>query len=97
MSEEKIIAFLRCPSGAVVDLAIQIANLTWKEELAIELCGRKAKTQGKAAEDKGYSPDAIQRWYRAGIEKLSKAWSGVWWIENLAEYALNISKSKGTE
>ena len=37
MDEEKIIALLRCPSAPLVELALAMANLTWKEELAITL------------------------------------------------------------
>lgn len=83
MAEDKIIEFLRCPASAVVDLAIAMANLSWKEETAIKLCGRQAKTQERAAEEAGYSVDAMQRWYRSGMRKLSAAWSGVWWIEKI--------------
>lgn len=83
MNEEKIIAFLRCPASAVVDLALAMANLTWKEETAITLCGKQAKTQERAAEEAGFSVDAMQRWYRSGIKKLSVAWSGIWWIDKM--------------
>lgn len=83
MDEEKIIALLRCPSAALVDLALAMANLTWREELAITLCGRQAITQERAAEKSGCSVDAMQRWYRAGIRKLSAAWAGVWWINKI--------------
>lgn len=85
MDESRAIAFLRCPSADIVDLAVEMANLTWKEALAIDLCGRKSMTQEKAAEQSGYSVDAMQRWYRAGIKKLCVAWRGVWWIEKLSE------------
>lgn len=85
MDEAKVVAFLRCPAKNVVDLAVEMANLTWKEELAINLCGRKSMTQDRAAEQSGYSVDAMQRWYRSGIKKLCVAWSGIWWIEKLSE------------
>lgn len=39
MDEEKIIALLRCPSAPLVELALAMANLTWKEELAITFAG----------------------------------------------------------
>ena len=94
MSEEKVIAFLRCPASAVVDLALEMANLTWKEKLAIDLCGRQDMTQDKAAEVSEKSTDEIQRWYRSGMKKLLTAWSGQWWIENLAEEALRRLKVK---
>lgn len=97
MNEDKIIAFLRCPSKDIVDLAVELANLNWKEALAIEQCARKAKTQERASEDAKCSPDAMQRWYRAGIKKLSAAWAGMWWIESLADEALRIQNQKRTE
>lgn len=94
MSEELVIAFLRCPASTVVDLAVEMANLTWKEKLAIDLCGRQDMTQDKAAEVSDRSTDAMQRWYRAGMKKLVTAWSGQWWIENLAQESLRRLKAK---
>ena len=85
MDESKVVKFLRCPSAPLVNLAVEMANLTWKEQLAVDLCGRRAMTQEKAAEEAGYSVDAVQRWYRLGIKKLCSAWSGIWWIEKLTE------------
>lgn len=85
MDEQSVVKFLRCPASNVVDLAIEMANLTWKEDMAIRMCGRNAKTQDRAAEESGYSVDAIQKWYRSGIKKLSKAWDGTWWVQKLAE------------
>lgn len=90
MTEDEILAFLRCPDKAIVDLAVEMANLTWKEELAITECGRRYKTQERAAEDNDRSTDAIQRWYRSGMIKLSAAWSSSWWIKALAEKSINM-------
>lgn len=86
LDEDVVLKFLRCPSTAVVELALSMANLTWREELAINLCGRKGKTQEKAAEEAGYSPDAMQKWYRSGIKKLCINWAGVWWVQSLTDY-----------
>ena len=83
MKEENVIAFLRYPVAALVDLALSFANLTWQEETAIALCGRKHMTQERAAEHAGYSVDAMQKWYRSAIKKLCIAWSGSEWIEKL--------------
>lgn len=83
MDELKVITFLRCPASCVVELAIEMANLSWKEQTAIELIGRKCYTQEKAAEFSGVSVDSMQKWYRKGITKLCSAWNGVWWIEQL--------------
>lgn len=85
MEESKVLKFLRCPASPLVDLAVEMANLTWKEELAISLCGRQAKTQDKAAEESGWSVDAIQKWYRSGMKKLTRSWEGVWWINKVIE------------
>lgn len=85
MTEKEVIKFLRCPAAQLVDLAVGMANLNWKEDLAISLCGRMAMTQEKAAEESGYSVDAMQKWYRSGMKKLLKAWSGIWWIVKLIE------------
>lgn len=85
MDESKVIEFLRCPASELVNLAIEMANLTWKESLAINLCGRQAMTQERAADKSGYSVDAMQKWYRSGMKKLVKSWSGMWWIQKLVE------------
>lgn len=78
-----MLRFLRSPSSSVVNLALEEANLTWKEAVAVDLCGRKDMTQEKAAEQAGYSVDSMQRWYRSGMKKLQAAWSGSWWIRKL--------------
>lgn len=83
MDEDKVLAFLRYPATDLVDFAMLKANLSWQEETALTLCGRKRITQERAAEMKGYSVDAMQKWYRAGIKKLIIAWSGCAWIEKI--------------
>ena len=85
MEEKDVLRFLRCDSSDLVELAVKMANLTWKEELAITLCGRKDKTQNQAAEESGFSVDTMQKWYRRGTEKLGRAWGGVWWIRKILE------------
>lgn len=80
MKESSIVRLLRAPDIELVDFAIRRANLTWKEALAVDLCGRRGYTQESAAEHAGYSVDAMQKWYRSGIAKLSIAWGGCWWI-----------------
>lgn len=85
MSESTVVAFLRYPVAGLVDYALSIANLTWQEELAIDLVGRKHMTQERAAEKAGYSVDAVQKWYRSAIRKLCIAWSGSVWITRLVD------------
>lgn len=87
MTEEEALKFLRHPTAALVDFALSLVNLTWQEELALNLCGRRHMTQERAAESAGYSVDAVQRWYRAGIKKLVVAWGGHDWIKKLVDSA----------
>ncbi len=83
MSEDLVKRFLAYPSKPLVDFALSLVNLTWQEELAINLCGRKRLTQEKAAEKAECSVDAMQRWYKSGIRKLEKAWSDSDWITKI--------------
>ncbi len=85
MPESIIKRFLRYPSRPLVDFALSLANLTWQEETAAELCGRKHMSQEKAAEEAGYSVDAMQKWYRAALKKLSTAWAGSEWIYKIVQ------------
>lgn len=85
MTKPQIIAFLRCPSTQIVDLAISMANLTEKEEAAVRICGQHAMTQEAAAEKLQVSVNGLQRWLYSGMKKLEQSWSGVWWIEKLAK------------
>lgn len=85
LPEDRVILFLRYPSSALVEFAITMANLTEQEEKAIYLCGRRKMTQELVSRQTGFSVDSIQRWYRAGIKKLSEAWAGSPWIWKLTE------------
>lgn len=72
MDEKRVIRFLRCPDSRLVELAVSLANLNWKEAKAIDLCGRQAMTQEQAAEAAECSVDTMQRWYRAGIKNCAR-------------------------
>lgn len=90
MDKEKAEKFLQYPSSGLVDFALSTANLTRREAIAIDLCGRKGLTYGEAVEELMNSntpreTDTIQRWYSSGIRKLCAAWDGVPWIEKLTE------------
>lgn len=82
-TEKEVVQLLRMPDADLVSFMISLANLDRRESIAIDLCGRKAYTQEEAAESIDRSPDAVQKWYRAGIKKLRAAWAGRWWIEKL--------------
>lgn len=82
-TEKEVVQLLRMPDADLVSFMISLANLDRREAAAIDLCGRKAYTQEEAAEIIDRSPDAVQKWYRAGIKKLRAAWCGKWWVERL--------------
>lgn len=95
--EDRTVKFLRCSASALVDLALEMANLTDKERIAVELCGRRGLTRDEAVEElqKTSTPreiDAVKRWYRSGIKKLCVAWSGLYWIDAILEYEKNAQK-----
>lgn len=83
MDDRMILAFLRYPSAPLVDFGLTLVNLTWQEQMALDMCGRKHMTQERTAEQAGYSVDAIQKWYRSGMKKLSVAWDGQEWIKKI--------------
>lgn len=94
MDEKKVLTFLRSPAAAPVDLALELANLTDDEMLAIDLCGRRGLTRDRAVEELDKigiqrEIDTINRWYRSGMKKLCRVWGGLYWIEAIIEYENN--------
>lgn len=96
MEEKKVIAFLRCSASAPLNLALEMANLTDHERIAVDLCGIRAMTYDEAADelqrrrlDKRREPDTIKRWWRDAKKKLCLAWSGLYWIDAILEYEKN--------
>lgn len=85
MNEELVKRFLRYPSAQLVSFALTLANLTWQESKAIELCGQRGMTQEAAAEYIDRSVDSMQKWYRSAIKKLSVAWANCSWISKILE------------
>lgn len=83
MDKRRVLQFLQYEDKELVDFAVSLANLNWKESLAIDLCGRKQYTQDLAAEKSGYSVDAVQRWYSSGMKKLGNAWDRRIWVEKI--------------
>lgn len=93
MDEKQVIAFLRCSAAAPLKLALEMANLTDKERVAVDLCGIRGLTYDEAAEElqkdgneKRREVDTIKRWYRSARLKLCRAWAGMYWIEAILEY-----------
>ena len=99
MEEKKVIAFLRCSASAPLNLALEMANLTDHERIAVNLCGIRGMTYDEAAEElQRYSlnqrreVDTIKRWYHSARKKLCLAWSGLYWIDAILEYENNLKK-----
>lgn len=80
MDEHTVKAFLRYPRASLVEFALVECNLTAQEAMVLALCGRQKLTQEQAAEQMDRSVNAVQKWYRAAIEKCCKAWHGWEWI-----------------
>lgn len=85
MTEDQAIKLLRCDDARLVDILLSMVNLTWKEEKAVNLCGRQEMTQFKAAEILGIDRRTIQKWNKAAMVKICKVWGGVWWIQKLID------------
>lgn len=83
MTEENVLKLLRCDDARLVDILLSMVNLTWKEEKAVNLCGRQELTQFQAAENIGVEQSTMHRWYKQGLDKICRVWGGVWWVEKL--------------
>lgn len=83
LNKHEVLGFLQYPDAELVEFSLKIANLTWKESIAVDLCGRKQYTQEAAAEKIGCSVDALQRWYSSGMKKLCNAWEMRGWVEKI--------------
>lgn len=93
MENARILRFLRCGAKPVIDLAIEMAGLTYKESLAAQYVGVLGMSQEQAAEYieahhfvESCSVDTMHLWHKAAMRKLSRAWDGVWWVGIMADY-----------
>ncbi len=87
MDDKTVRKFLRYYWAALVDFAVDIAELDDDECEAVQLCGRRRLTVEKAAE-MAHIPVSVNtmqnRWSKAR-KRLCKAWNGIEWIALLAE------------
>lgn len=95
MSEEVVKKFLQFPYSPLVDTLVDMANLKEKEKIAVDLCVRKGLTQSEAAEQQDTSNSSLWRYYKSGMKKLCKAWSGIWWILVLVNENENKDAERG--
>ena len=83
MTKSQIISFLRCPDCGIVNYAVNLANLTQRETMAVTMCCRQGLTQEAAAEQIDVSVESIKKWVESGVKKLDTAWNGLWWIQKV--------------
>ena len=83
MTKDEVLAVLHHREQAPVELAIAMVNLSRKEEVVVDLCGRKRLTQSEAAEELDKSLDAVQKWWASAIKKLGETWDGMQWVRNM--------------
>ena len=83
MSVSRAKEILALPSAELVNMCVSMANLTEMEEQAINYCYRLGYTQERAAEKMLKSRNAVYSYCRSGLDKLVKAWDGVFWIKSL--------------
>lgn len=83
MEQRQLVAFLNYPDAALVQHAVERANLTSPEWEAIYLREIRQETIERAAEQLDVSPGTIKNRYRAGIGKLDSCWSGLPWINSI--------------
>lgn len=89
MSDERIRKFLRYYWAALVDFALDLAQLDDAELQAVRLCGRRRLTIEAAAEAAEVSVNTMQTRWSHARKRLSRAWSGIEWIEILADTVEN--------
>jgi len=83
MTEERVKEILALPSAELVNMCVSMANLREEEELAVNYCYRLGYTQERAAEKILKSRNTVYALCHSALEKLAKAWDGVFWIRSL--------------
>ena len=83
MTEERVKEILALPSAELVNMCVAMANLREEEEQVINYCYRLGYTQEKTAEKMLKSRNTVYTLCHSGLEKLIRAWDGVFWIKSL--------------
>jgi len=87
LDDKDVVRFLRYDWTNIVDLAISLVRLSDDELEAIELCGKRCLSIESASEIANVSVATMQRRWSKARKRLLKVWSGINWIEILAEHA----------
>lgn len=91
MDKQAILGFLQGSyPPELIQFAVNYANPTYKERIAIDLCGIKNMTQAMAAEQAelsgmlpSCSEDSMQRYFSSAMRKLDTSWSSQRWMNKL--------------
>ena len=94
MTDADVVSFLRSSCIAPVRLALEMANLTDNEKIAVELCGIRGLTYDDAVEalQNRREVDTVKRWYRSARKKLCIAWGSMPWVMAILEYERSAQK-----
>lgn len=83
MEPREILSMLNYPDAALVDHAVQRANLSAPEWEAVYLRSHDGETIESAAERLALSPGTVKNRYREGMHKLDACWSGLPWVQSI--------------
>lgn len=87
MTKDEVKKILRTPYKPLVLAALSYVNLTDREMNLLILRFMRGHTQEEAAEEMGYTPNAIQKWERTALNKCCQAWDKLVFIQELLKVA----------
>ena len=87
MTKDEVKKILRTPYKPLALTALSYVNLTDREMNLLILRFMRGHTQEEAAEEMGYTSNAIQKWERAALNKCCQAWEKLVFIQELLKVA----------
>ena len=87
MTKEEVKKILRTPYKPLALTALSYVNLTDREMNLLILRFMRGHTQEEVAEEMGYTPNAIQKWERAALNKCCQAWDKLVFTQELLKVA----------
>lgn len=86
MNKDDIMKILKCPYKPIVDLAIELVNLTAKEKEIIINVYLNGYSEEETAEILEISRNTVSNRKRKALDKMSKAWKNSDLIEMIKDY-----------
>jgi len=80
MDRKIVKKFLACDYPELIDLALNYARLTDKQQEIVDLCFKRGLTQEDAAEKTGYDVSTIRRWYNKAMKSMCAKFDHLPWI-----------------